>query len=212
MNPEDTDELTMEERDALRALPREEATPAWLEERVVNELSARGFLRARRPARRWIGAAGTLAASLVIFAMGLAAGRYMPAAPATPGAPASLETPASPETPAVPAGVPPRFVLLLYEDARYAAPEPAGMADRVREYGDWIRALGTGGRFVDGEKLKTAADVLPAGSGPAAGGPGLLAGYFIIAAEDRAEAIDIARRCPHLRYGGTIVVREIDPV
>jgi hypothetical protein len=44
----------------------------------------------------------------------------------------------------------------------------------------------------------------------AAGRTGL-AGYFLIRAVDRRTALEIARSCPHVRYGGRIVVREIEP-
>jgi hypothetical protein len=38
-----------------------------------------------------------------------------------------------------------------------------------------------------------------------------LAGYFIIRAADQRSALEIGRSCPHVRYGGRIVVREIEP-
>jgi hypothetical protein len=40
---------------------------------------------------------------------------------------------------------------------------------------------------------------------------GVLAGYFIVTARDAGEAIEIARSCPHLKHGGAIAVRPIDP-
>jgi hypothetical protein len=38
-----------------------------------------------------------------------------------------------------------------------------------------------------------------------------LAGFFMIRAPDDRSALEIARTCPHVRYGGSIVIREIDP-
>jgi hypothetical protein len=46
-----TDELTPEERDALKDLPRERAPSAGLEDRVVAAMRDRGHLVARKPAR-----------------------------------------------------------------------------------------------------------------------------------------------------------------
>jgi predicted anti-sigma-YlaC factor YlaD len=40
--------------------------------------------------------------------------------------------------------------------------------------------------------------------------PDELGGFFLIQA-DPAEAFRIARECPHLRYGGTVQVRRIQP-
>ena len=37
------------------------------------------------------------------------------------------------------------------------------------------------------------------------------AGFFIIAARTDEEALAIARSCPHLRYGGTVALRPIEP-
>jgi hypothetical protein len=35
-------------------------------------------------------------------------------------------------------------------------------------------------------------------------------GFFIIRAATRAEAAATAARCPHLRHGGSVVVRSLD--
>lgn len=186
--------MNPEEHDELRSLPRHQEPPAWLEEKIVGELKARGRIRPVHRAHRWLAAAVAAAASFLLFAAGLAAGNYLNRTPAT-----------------MTSG--PKFMLLLYEDADYIAPRPGESADRVAQYRDWAGDLGAQGRFVGGEKLKDAAATLPSGevSPPREPGPGSLAGYFIIAASDPPEAIAIARHCPHLRYGGRIVVREIDP-
>jgi hypothetical protein len=38
-----------------------------------------------------------------------------------------------------------------------------------------------------------------------------LSGYFIIGATDLQAALELARTCPHVHYGGTVVLREIEP-
>jgi hypothetical protein len=67
-----------------------------------------------------------------------------------------------------------------------------------------------------GEKLREDAGLAvesDGSSGEVAALPGAsrLAGYFIVRAEDRRAAAEIARTCPHVRYGGRIVIREIEP-
>ena len=182
MDPETPDEI--------RSLPRRQSPPPWLEERIVAELKTRGRIHRTPPAHRRLAVAIGIAASILLFASGLAAGRFLNSPPDTGSAS-------------------PRFILLLYEDDAYQA--PASDEDRVSEYRDWAGELGTRGLFVGGEKLKDAADSLPAGGASPQAQPGTLAGYFIITAGGRSEAIAIARDCPHLKYGGKIVVREIDP-
>ena len=43
-------------------------------------------------------------------------------------------------------------------------------------------------------------------------GTGFRGGYFVLQAESYDAAVDIARSCPHLTYGGSIELRRIDPV
>jgi hypothetical protein len=189
------DELTPDERDALGRLPREAAPPAGLEQTTVAALTARGLLR--RPRRRF-DAALALAASVLLFAGGLALGRFGESAPVPP------------------ADGRPRFALFLYEGPEYAQPAPGGMDERVREYVAWASAERTDGAVEGGEKLKDGDDVAiepdgSTGAVRATAGESRLAGYFLIRAADQRTALEIARSCPHVRYGGRIVLREIDP-
>jgi hypothetical protein len=111
-----------------------------------------------------------------------------------------------------------QFVLLLFESDEYRpAPTPDARRDRVREYGAWARSTAESGRSVTGEKL--AADgrwCLMRGGQLEVRDPasdslrGVLAGYFVIGAASYDEAVEIARGCPHLRYGGTVEVRRLE--
>ncbi|MCG6956201.1 MAG: hypothetical protein LJF04_09430, partial [Gemmatimonadetes bacterium] len=81
-DPEEEEDLTAEEREALRALPREMIPPAALEDRVASALRADGLLRSVQPGRRigtgprrayaWAGAA---AAAIALFASGMVVGQ-----------------------------------------------------------------------------------------------------------------------------------------
>jgi hypothetical protein len=66
-----TDDLTPEERDALKNLPRERMPSAGLEDRVVGAIRDRGFIAPKRPARvvriTRSRVAGLLAACLVLM-------------------------------------------------------------------------------------------------------------------------------------------------
>lgn len=110
-----------------------------------------------------------------------------------------------------------RFLLLLNEDAAYQASRVEGSTDRIAEYAAWARGLAESGRLAAGEKLKDEGRVLhgttrrplPAAELPG-GRRGGLAGYFVISAADAQEAETIALGCPHLKYGGTVVLRPIE--
>jgi len=86
----DPNDLTPAERRACEALPREAEPPTGLEDRTVALLQARGVLAVplrplAAPTRRWHPAwlVGALAASLALFASGIAVGQFLGARSAT---------------------------------------------------------------------------------------------------------------------------------
>jgi hypothetical protein len=118
-----------------------------------------------------------------------------------------LALPARPEVSAAPGR---RYLLLLLEDARYRAADGPGRAARIAEYRKWSRE--TPG-IESGDKLSGEAWLLT-GSGEAKllalPRTGFVAGLFVLRAAGDADAIRIARACPHLRYGGKIELRPIE--
>jgi hypothetical protein len=48
--------------------------------------------------------------------------------------------------------------------------------------------------------------------GPFAESKELLGGFFLIAAADYGAACRTAESCPHFKYGGSIEIRQIDPM
>ena len=175
-------------RGGLRAhLPRIDAPPD-LARRVRSTLRARGLVATnRRVAVRAAIWTGLVAAGFII---GFAArGRPEP----TSAASAASRPPG-------------QFVLLLYGDP----PDDTGAVHiaREKEYGRWASTLSGGARWVGGHEL---ADVV-AEIGPRDGGAfrrDRLAGYFVIDAPSRERAAEVARSCPHVRYGGRVVVMAI---
>ena len=207
------------ERAALERL-RAAGPPADLEDSVVAALAGRNLIgggpAAARPSpaqtpgvparRAWAWGALALAAALAAFFAGTSisdrgAGR----------------TPAGSE--AVPAATVERYLLLLYEDAAYRAPAtPAEQAARVAEYAGWVADLRERGIDIQGEELAPGAesawlDGRERGVREAVGAPaselGILSGYFLVAAADADAAVAIARTTPHLRHGGTVVIRRV---
>jgi hypothetical protein len=170
--------------------------PGRLEARVVKTLARRGLLSApplsasRGPVWR---VARVLVAAAIVFVAGAIAGRTW-------------------RSPQMPPPSAPRFVLLLYDGASAAG--GAHESARVEEYRRWARALAESGRSVSGEKLGDAGRQLDPGLAgalsPSADGSALR-GFFIISAASTDDAVAVARTSPHLRHGGRIVVRPIDP-
>lgn len=187
----DQDDWNDEEKARLAGLGRTAEPPAELERRVVAALRERGEIRDAPRGR----ALRLAAAAVAILGAGYLLGRL------TSGA-----APAAPDSPA------PTFALFLYPGA--ATPSSAPEEVLVEEYARWARGLRERGRHASGEKLKPGARFLPEvlrGTTPFDLRPESLEGFFLIQASSMDEAESIARTCPHLRRGGIVTVRAIDP-
>jgi hypothetical protein len=183
---------------AFAELDPEIAPSPEVEERIVASLAARGLVRRRRPSfaaapRFFLSAA----AAAVLFLAGVLVGSHRGATEPREG----------------------KFALFLSPLAgERAEDEPA----RVLEYRAWASRIRESGRYVSGEKLERGGRIVspPGTRAEQAGGAALLtadapeslAGYFVVTARSLAEAVDLARTCPHVRHGGTVTVRAIAPV
>jgi hypothetical protein len=167
-------------------LRQEPVPPPLLESRVVAALRADGLIRTGSV---WSWPA-TVAASLLIFLAGATVGRSLPLESA--GAPQSI-----PDRP--------RYLLLLAGDVTPAADG----STRAAEYGEWARSLSARGIAVSGDELTSHAELVT--NARAAAFPDLtsVGGYFIIEAADDGAAAALAHTCPHIKYGGSIVVRRV---
>jgi hypothetical protein len=175
----------------MMPLDHEAPPPPALRTRVLRTLRARGLLR---PASNRRGTAVRIAAGLLLFALGGLAGRVT--APRL-GGPAPTPPPGD------------RYLLLLYADEgfRWDVPETR----LVEEYRAWATSVRST-RFVRGERLGDMEQVLTAAdtASPILSRVGV-SGYFVIEAETWEQAAALARTCPHLRYGGRIVLRAVVP-
>ena len=113
-----------------------------------------------------------------------------------------------------------KYILLLHGPARArpttaaaAAADSATERALVAEYAAWAGQLAAQGSLLAGEKLADEPLTVLASNG-VVDVPRFtadeLGGFFIIQA-DSAEAYRIARDCPHLKHGGTVQLRRIDP-
>jgi hypothetical protein len=182
------DDWTPEDADRLRAARVDGVPPPGLEQTTVAALRQRGLLR---PPHRRLAAAVALVAMAAALVAVAAWSVLHRSAPAPPAATAAAST---------------RFVLLLY-----AGVDPiAGTPDtRRREYSQWARDLAAAGTAISGEELAEESREVPGSAAPPA--LPLPRGFFIVSASDLAGAERIASTCPHLRYGGRIVVKAIAP-
>jgi len=174
--------------DALGELAQSRANlPPYLEQRVLADLRQQGVVRSATRPRRWVQAALIGVAATLIFVAGLGAGRVTKREPQ------------------------PRYnyLLLLEEGPEYhAAQSTSESQQRVREYSQWAAQLRAEGISVLGMKLNPQA-VPIASSRPLQ--PASPAGLFAVTARDLDSAKRIAEQCPHLKYGGGVILRPISP-
>ena len=108
-----------------------------------------------------------------------------------------------------------KFLLLLHENvASMQQLSPKEMENLVQAHFTWAQKLGSLGKFVGGDGLQeTGAQILGKEStikdGPYMESKEMIGGYYIILAEDLAEAVELAKNCPCHLWGGTTEVRPI---
>jgi hypothetical protein len=112
-----------------------------------------------------------------------------------------------------------QFILILHNSTT-ARPNrsPAEAQAITQRYVAWSQQLGAKGHIKGGQKLKDEPGkvvTLPSGKMTVRDGPfsetkEIIGGYFLMEAKDYSEASALCDGCPHLEFGGTIEVREID--
>lgn len=191
--PDEHDGLTPEEEHLFRTLPRHRIPPSSLEEKIISKLQDQGLVV---PQRQWI-RIPAIAAAVTFLLLGGAGGYFLGSD--------REEKPMQSQLP--------RYILLLHE-----TPDPTEDTQAmITEYGNWAKSIRGDVKYVTGEKLKTSGRILSKNGdvritdGVLANNTMNLAGFFIIAAKNYEEAARIASDCPHLKHGGVIELREIDP-
>lgn len=112
-----------------------------------------------------------------------------------------------------------KYMLLLHDNpAGFANASPEDMQKVIEKYMAWGDRLRAAGIITDGQKLtdepgrvvRKRNGQLRATDGPYSETKEVLGGYYTIQAASYEQAIDRVKDCPHLEYGGTIEIREID--
>jgi hypothetical protein len=114
----------------------------------------------------------------------------------------------------------PQYILLLHENpASFTGVSPEELQKMFGEYKAWRGKIQADGVYVGGNKLRDEGGKHLSGSngslrvtdGPFAEAKEVIGGYFIISADSYEEAAKVSEGCPHLKFGGRIELREIEP-
>lgn len=112
-----------------------------------------------------------------------------------------------------------QYLLLLYDNpANWASFTPDEIQQAMAKYGAFRQRLQDRKQWVAGQKLadepgrvlRTQGGKIVATDGPYSETKEWLGGFFLVEAPSYSAAVEISRDCPHLEYGGTIEVREVD--
>lgn len=106
--------------------------------------------------------------------------------------------------------------LLLLRGGEFEHYSQEEMGNIVQKYMDWADELRKDGIYKVSQELKRDGRVLSVKNGEVVDGPytetkEAVGGFYLIEAKDYDEAVKVSRNCPHLNYGGTIELREINP-
>jgi hypothetical protein len=113
----------------------------------------------------------------------------------------------------------PKYMLLLHDDpSAFATVSPQEMQRIIEKYVAWGAKLRGSGVLVASDKLtdepgkvvRSRNGQMRVTDGPYSESKEVLGGYYTIEAASYDQAIERARDCPHLEYGGTIEVRQVD--
>lgn len=106
------------------------------------------------------------------------------------------------------------FLIAIHRDLTSKHPSPSAeqMKEALKPYQDWIAGIAAENKLVappkrwdlDGRVLSTAKKIH---QGPYAEGTVSIGGLFQVRAKDYDEAVEIAKKCPIIRYGAIVEVR-----
>ncbi len=97
-----------------------------------------------------------------------------------------------------------------------APPSPEEIQASVKPWQDWIGSIAAQGKFQSTNILGPVGKVLKPGNvvtdGPYAELKEIIGGYILVKAESLDDAMEMAKGCPVLHYGGFVEVREIEQI
>ncbi len=111
-----------------------------------------------------------------------------------------------------------QFLILLYgTPTNWTTMSPEQMQEAMQKYFAWGNKMRKEGRLLGSNKLTDGAGKVLRGKkdvrvtdGPFTEGKEFLGGYYMFNADSYDQAVDLSRDHPHLLYGGTVEVREIE--
>lgn len=113
----------------------------------------------------------------------------------------------------------PKYLLLLHDNpASFASLSPEEMQKVIEKYMAWGARMRQSGYLLEGNKLvddkgkvlRKNGSQTRLTDGPYSETKEILGGYYMVEGDSYDQVADLAKDAPHLEYGGTIEIRQID--
>src|SRR5215831_16448991 len=107
------------------------------------------------------------------------------------------------------------FMMIFRSENMQGAPAPSAeqMQAVLQQWQQWIKSIAAKGKFSGTNRLLSEGKTLKPGSivtdGPYTEAKEIVGGYLVVRTNSLDEAIELAKDCPALRYGGNVEVRSV---
>ena len=175
------EELSDREKKVFSQLDREKKPAPELETRIIRKLKSEQLIKTTYDMKAYLKWAAIIAAIIAAYFLG----DYSPQAKQEMS-----------------------YMFILQEDEGF---QPGDPNDMFQEYHNWMLAIDEKGIQIDGQELKNEAVLVGTDQKIdylEGEGTSRVTGYFVLNATSLDEAIEIAQENPHIKYGGTIQVKE----
>lgn len=97
-----------------------------------------------------------------------------------------------------------------------AIPAPEQVQAVMQQWQNWIKGIAKEGKYSSTNRLLSEGKLLKPrnfiSDGPYAEAKEIVGGYLVVKADSLDEAVEMAKSCPNLIYGGTVEVRSVMPI
>ena len=108
------------------------------------------------------------------------------------------------------------YMLLFRNEKMEQAPSAEQMKMMMQQWQSWISGMAKQGNYSGTNRLLPEGKTLKPNNvitdGPYLEAKEMVGGYVIVKADSLDEAVNIARACPNLQYGGNVEVRAVMPI
>ncbi len=183
------EELSNYEKKIFEQLKREGRPPSVLEKRIIKQLKSNDLIESNiYKMNTYLKLAVSVAAAVILFFIGNYMGKK------------------SMDTQAIDSSM--GYMLILHEDDQFKPGEPYEM---YQEYASWMENTIKKGITLKGQELKNEAVMVDNQQSLEyldEDTSGKTTGYFILEAKSLEVALEVARSNPHIKYGGTIEIKQ----